>query len=1035
MKGAQASSLIVDSSLRTLAEGAGGSATGWKIDIKGLRRGDPAPVTALDDRILLRWDPAAERVRLMQPLLSERLNAEELQNLTLTIDLVARPETAEQPLLWAAILRRSNGRWEFEQRFRLQGEKAGACDRFYAIRDAVLLDPAGELALALQFKPEAREVGIVSVELTAEPVRRALLPVALPVPAPSLSPGPTAVSESGAEAPRAIRTATRERIKLRTFHGKVDRASGDLVKGWIAPIDPADMTVPTLSLYLDGIRYGTVPTHERADLVHNGVPNGVGFRYETIISPKPGLATATLVVDKTGERICSPFDVPETRMPPRPAAAALSAAGLAAAAGRGISIVIPIFNAADALETCLKRVVAHTTGAARLILIDDASTDPHIARLLATYASIPNVTILRNPVNLGFTRTVNRGLEHAAGDDIVFLNSDTRVTPRWLQNLRLAAYSGHDVASATPLSDNAGIFSFDVADLEKRGWSDDAIARLVSQASGQLRPTTPTAHGFCAYFRGDMLREIGILDAEAFPRGYGEENDLSMRAGYAGWSHVVDDRTIIFHDRAKSFGDQREGLLAEGRTVMDGRYPEYTARARALSRDRRLALAKFQLRNAMAAAAKLPPARPRVLYVIASRTGGTPQTNRDLMLAIGPEVDAFLLHSDSNTISLWRMVDGEEVACEERTLQQTIDVRSHRSREYDLTVSEWLDDYQIELVHIRHMGWHSLGLIDAAHLLQIPVLFSMHDYYVSCPTIKLLDNELRYCAGRCTPGDGLCQPELWPKPTVPHLKHAWVHNWRKLLLPALAKCDGFITTLGSARDVIRDSYPELAAMPFDVIPHGRDFDEYRAALLDLGAREPFRILLAGNIGPQKGGDIVADLAQRLADPSIEIHVAGRVSGRLLDAPVAFHGPYERDDFGRVVAGIRPAVGAILSIWPETYCHTLTELWAAGLPVIGFDIGAVGERIRETGAGWVLPIGDGAELLEAVKAIAADRADQARKREAVRKWQTAAARKSGTREMGLAYLKVYDRVLAGRRAFQGASTASPGSISQTRPQAA
>jgi len=42
----------------------------------------------------------------------------------------------------------------------------------------------------------------------------------------------------------------------------------------------------------------------------------------------------------------------------------------------------------------------------------------------------------------------------------------------------------------------------------------------------------------------------------------------------------------------------------------------------------------------------------------------------------------------------------------------------------------------------------------------------------------------------------------------------------------------------------------------------------------------------------------------------------------------------------------------LSIWPETWCHTLTELWAVGLPVVGFNTGAVGERLQKTGAGWL-----------------------------------------------------------------------------------
>lgn len=55
----------------------------------------------------------------------------------------------------------------------------------------------------------------------------------------------------------------------------------------------------------------------------------------------------------------------------------------------------------------------------------------------------------------------------------------------------------------------------------------------------------------------------------------------------------------------------------------------------------------------------------------------------------------------------------------------------------------------------------------------------------------------------------------------------------------------------------------------------------------------------------------------------------------------------------MVAGIQPHFGIVLSIWAETFCHTLTEMWACGLPVAAFDLGAVGDRIRQHGGGWLI----------------------------------------------------------------------------------
>ena len=46
---------------------------------------------------------------------------------------------------------------------------------------------------------------------------------------------------------------------------------------------------------------------------------------------------------------------------------------------------------------------------------------------------------------------------------------------------------------------------------------------------------------------------------------------------------------------------------------------------------------------------------------------------------------------------------------------------------------------------------------------------------------------------------------------------------------------------------------------------------------------------------------------------------------------------------------------MFSIWNETWCHTLTEMWACGLPVMAFDFPTVAARINATGAGWVWPM--------------------------------------------------------------------------------
>src|SRR3546814_6187214 len=79
-------------------------------------------------------------------------------------------------------------------------------------------------------------------------------------------------------------------------------------------------------------------------------------------------------------------------------------------------------------------------------------------------------------------------------------------------------------------------------------------------------------------------------------------------------------------------------------------------------------------------------------------------------------------------------------------LSDPITFATHVSREYDDIAKSILVRWGTELLHVRHMAWHSLNLIDLAGGIGIPVVCSFHDYYSICPTVNLIDDR-----GRCHP--------------------------------------------------------------------------------------------------------------------------------------------------------------------------------------------------------------------------------------------------------------------------------------------
>ena len=72
--------------------------------------------------------------------------------------------------------------------------------------------------------------------------------------------------------------------------------------------------------------------------------------------------------------------------------------------------------------------------------------------------------------------------------------------------------------------------------------------------------------------------------------------------------------------------------------------------------------------------------------------------------------------------------------------------------------------------------------------------------------------------------------------------------------------------------------------------------------------------------------------------------------------VQITGPYEEHDAVALIRAQQAQLAWLPSLWPETWCYTLTQAWQASLNVVAFDIGAQAERIRRTGRGWLIPLG-------------------------------------------------------------------------------
>lgn len=241
------------------------------------------------------------------------------------------------------------------------------------------------------------------------------------------------------------------------------------------------------------------------------------------------------------------------------------------------TIVVPIHDAVRELEACLASLHRTLPSDAKVILIDDASTDARIQPLLRDWASRAGITwrVETQARNLGFVATVNRGMM-LAGGDVVLLNSDTVTTPGWLDGLQRCLDSDPRIATATPWTNNGEIASLPrFCAVNPVPADPDAIARVIAACGTPVYPELPTAVGFCMAIRRAAIEALGAFDEQRFGLGYGEENDFSMRAREGGWRNVLCDDVYVVHVGGRSFGPKG---LAPGEASMQrllARHPDY----------------------------------------------------------------------------------------------------------------------------------------------------------------------------------------------------------------------------------------------------------------------------------------------------------------------------------------------------------------------------------------------------------------------------------------------------------------------------
>ncbi|MDR2688585.1 MAG: glycosyltransferase [Azoarcus sp.] len=669
-------------------------------------------------------------------------------------------------------------------------------------------------------------------------------------------------------------------------------------------------------------------------------------------------------------------------------------ADVGSCAGDCVDIIVPVYNGLAQVRRCLLAVAAAPCRTAReIVVIDDGSDDAALVAWLDGEAAAGRITLLRNERNLGFVATVNRGMALHPDRDVVLLNSDAEVANDWLDRLLACAGSAADIGTVTPFSNNATICSYPF-----EGWPGEVPGALGLTGLDALFAVTnadeardlPTAVGFCMLIRRACLDAVGLFDADRFGRGYGEENDFCRRALALGWRSVLAADVFVYHEGGASFGAEKLAAMQRAGEVMAAIHPDYDDVVGAFVRADPLAALRLRVDQARAALGgaefaavmdeqrlartmgRAQPPRPVTLHIVHGWGGGTERWVKDYASA-DLSCRNLVLHG----VTTRRHTNAELALADPLSgltlmrwpLANPIDGTAIEHPEYAEIIDWVCAMFQVRVLLVSSLIGHALDLFALA----LPTVLVTHDFYPFCPALfatfdapcaRCGDAELASCLA------GNPHNAFWHVGSVAHWQTLRAAFAARLAVPHVH----LVCPSTNVHERWAALLPDLAAKPWHCIGHGLGgiFTRGNAPLAaERATATPrrLRILIPGRLAPHKGLWLLRQICDEMRAFADVLLLGCGDFGMAFDRLEEFEvvKDYALDALPAEIERWQPDCALLLSILPESFGYTLSEMMALHIPVVATRLGAYTERI-EDGVDGFLVEPEAAAILAKLRAL-------------------------------------------------------------------
>ena len=215
------------------------------------------------------------------------------------------------------------------------------------------------------------------------------------------------------------------------------------------------------------------------------------------------------------------------------------------------SVIIPNFNGAELLSTCLKSLhqsLSLSKSKIQIILIDNASTDNSLSRAKKIF---PKIKVIKNPKNFGFAKAINQGIKIAQYPWIIPCNNDIKLHPQWFTHItktiqnnkkpKVVTFFGTVLNKTGDYVESTGL-EFNYSGKCKNINNDRKFDKSLTNQSPKV---IWGGNASLIVYNKNVIQKIGLFDPDFF--AYEEDVDLALRLHHLGYKTLWVPPAVSYH--------------------------------------------------------------------------------------------------------------------------------------------------------------------------------------------------------------------------------------------------------------------------------------------------------------------------------------------------------------------------------------------------------------------------------------------------------------------------------------------------------